>query len=329
MAKQDTNIILSDTQKNILNLEKKYMKKIEEMLHTNDFKEDLTRMEKSLKSSYSFLSDVWNLKNKVKIPAERLLRYHFYSKFEHIVGFYPSPISCDIAVETNDAILNIDIKTIDINGNKGDIHTIQFEHNQTSFKHKNVQASKSFKGFKVQSNLPTFDIETKKPILTYLLKIIYNDDGEDFYLSKGDEYPTMILTCLPNGELSDLFQNDLITNFKTYTYYSESDEEYFKEKFISITSDFNIIPNHKKHSYIEKKINIPFNWEKIFLSSRVGYYDLTTKQVWATVDIKNNKTVLRAVKSPNTGRFNVDFLTLRFDSEKKEWQGNKPFNDII
>ena len=204
MGTQLKNNSYTELQSVILDLEKKYFDFLDLLITSPQFIKDLENIENSIQSNYTYLANTWNLKNKLKIPAERLLRYHII-KNDIVCGFYPSPISCDLAVEVDDAIINIDIKTIDVIGNAGDITTIQFEHNQTSFRNKKVLGCGNFEGFEIKSNLPTIDPITKKPLLTYLLKIVYSDDEQSFNIFKNTGYPLMTLTCLPNGELSSLF----------------------------------------------------------------------------------------------------------------------------
>lgn len=329
MSSQKKDIKLTNEQKSILCLEKKYFNRLDELIHTKEFKHDLKKMEIDLNNIYKFLaSTVWNEKNKLKIPAERLFRYHMYRNFSGVQGFYPSPVSCDIAVETKDVILNVDIKTIDINGNSGDIYTIQFEHNQTSFKNKNVQAYSPFEGFIVPSNLPEIDVNTEKPILSYLIKVIYEDNGKEFKLSKSGTHPNIIITCLPNGKLSNLFENDLLTNNKTYTYYSSKDGVYYSEKLISSKEEY--ISQENKIEFIRKKCSLPKEWIPINLVSRLAFFDAEKEIVWATVDkTAQGKIFLCAVNKPNTGRFNEEYLTNRFDENGKPWIGNKKFFDIL
>ena len=331
MSSQKNNITLTNEQKKILKLEKKYFNIIEKIIHRKEFKKNLKNMEKDLNNIYNFLANVWNDKNKLKIPAERLFRYHLYHRFNGIKGFYPSPVSCDIAIETRDAILNVDVKTIDINGNSGDIYTIQFEHNQTSFKNKNVQAYPPFNGFKVPSNLPEIDINSGKPILSYLIKVIYEDDGSEFKLSRNGTHPNIIITCLPNGKLSNLFENDLLTNNKTYNYYSHKDGNYYSVKEISSKIEYNAqATDENKINFIRSRCSIPDSWVPITLVSRLAFYDPEKDVVWTTVDKVSKGTItLEAVKSPNTGRFNEEYLTNRFDENGRPWCGNKKYFDIL
>lgn len=313
----------------ILDLEKKYFDFIDSIISSTDFIKDLKNIENNIQFNYFYLSNTWNLKNKLKIPAERLLRYHII-KNNIVCGFYPSPISCDLAVEVNDAILNIDVKTIDVIGNSGDITTIQFEHNQTSFKNKKVLGCGNFEGFEIKSNLPTIDPITKKPLLTYLVKIIYSDNGKSFSIFKNTNYPLMTLTCLPNGELSSLFNNDLFSNAKNYNYFKKTDGAYYIPKKISSKHSYDILTSDKdKYEIIINNCCIPNTWNKIKIVDKLGFYDNDKKTLWVPV-LRGSKTSnkiyeLNAVKSPHTCRFDYKNLIDRYTSDNLSWNGIKSY----
>lgn len=329
MGAQLKNASYTKLQSTILDLEKKYFDFIDSLITSSKFIKDLENIETSIKSNYSYLANTWNLKNKLKIPAERLLRYHII-KNDIVCGFYPSPISCDLAVEVADAILNIDIKTIDTIGNAGDITTIQFEHNQTSFKNKKVLGDGNFEGFEIKSNLPTIDPITKKPLLTYLVKIVYSDNGQSFDIFKNTGYPLMTLTCLPNGELSSLFNNNLFSNAKNYNYFKKTDGEYYTPKKICQKSSYDILnSNEDKYKIMIKNCNIPNTWDKVKIVDKLGFYDNDTKTLWVPVlrgSKPSDKTYeLNAVKSPHTCRFDHTKLIKRYTSTNVCWNGIKSY----
>lgn len=330
MAIQNISYTRTNVQNNILELEKKYMDKIEEIFLSEEFINDLKRIEDQTREYYEILQEVWGKKNKIKEVSERLMRYYFYNKFE-TKSFYPSPISCDVAVELDDVILNVDIKTIDKVGNSGEIFTTQFEHNQTSFINDNVDVSLPFPGFKINSNIRAVDPRTNKPVLTYLLKICYADDGNGtFNLCNNDDYPTIILTCLPNGTLSNLFDNNLFANFKNYIYYSKIHG--YKPKKITEKSEYSNLTESDKYKIIENKTDIPSSWKRISGRSKIGYYDEEDKTVWFTVERKNGNhydIYLEAVKGGDTGRYNDSWLEERYDSQNERWQGQKKYYRLL
>lgn len=317
----------------ILDLEKKYFDFIDLLITSPKFIKDLENIENNIQSNYSYLANTWNLKNKLKIPAERLLRYHII-KNDIVRGFYPSPISCDLAVEVDDAIINIDIKTIDVIGNSGDITTIQFEHNQTSFKNKKVLENGKFEGFEIKSNLPTIDPITKKPLLTYLVKIIYSDNGQSFSIFKNTGYPLMTLTCLPNGELSSLFNNNLFYNIKNYNYFKTTDGPYYTPKKICSKTSYDTLTSDKeKYEIMINNCCIPKTWYKVKIVDKLGFYDDYEKTLWVPVlrgSKHSNKIYeLNAVKSPHTCRFDHTRLIERYTSNNSYWNGIKSYELTI
>ncbi|HHX32680.1 MAG TPA: hypothetical protein GX713_00415 [Mollicutes bacterium] len=332
MAKQDINKKRTKTQNNILDLEKLYMDKIEQIITSKKFLEDLKRIEAETQEYYTILQEIWGKKNKIKEASERLIRYYFYDYFK-VKSFYPTPISCDVAIELNDVVLNVDVKTIDKVGNSGEINTTQFEHNQTSFINKNVDASGSFPGFKIKSNLRAIDPRTNKPLLTYLIKILYADDGSgSFNFCNDSTYPTIVLTCLPNGILSNLFDNNLFTNFKNYKYYNKGHGAYYKPKYITDKSEYSKLTEEDKYKIIENKTYIPDTWQRISGRSKIGYYDTAERVVWFTVERKNGKhyeIFLNAVSGGDTGRYNDAWLHERYDSNNNFWNGQRKYFKLL
>ena len=332
MTQQDINITRSRLQNKILDLEKKYMNVIESIILSETFINDLKNIEAETKEYYELLDVIWGKKNKIKEASERLLRHHMYTNFEEAKKFYPSPISCDIALELEDIILNIDVKTIDKIGNYRELFSTQFEHNQTSFVNKKVLASGSFPGFPVQSNIKSIDPRTEKPILTYLVKIGYADNGNgNFEMINHSRFPSLVLTCLPNGTLSNLFDNDLFNNFKDYVYYSDRHGVYYKPKLITTKEEFNALNTEGKFHKIESTNQIPETWEKISINSKVGYYDRERNQLWWTQEKMEHRhwnIQLVAVQCGNTARFNDEWLEKRFDSQNVFWSGERKYFKI-
>ena len=332
MSKQKIDSERSDNQNKVLDLEKKYMDIIEKIVTSSEFISDLKNIEMETQEYYGILQEVWGKKNKIKEASERLLRHHMYTTFKEAEHFYPSPVSCDIALELDDVILNIDVKTIDKVGNKGELNSIQLEHNQTSFKNKLVEGSGSFPGLKVKANLQAVDPRTNKPVLTYLVKIGYSDNGHGvFKLINEESYPSIVITCLPNGLLSDLFDNNLFLNFKDYVYYNEHDGDYYIPKYISSKAEFNSLNDNNKFVLINQKADIPRSWEKIIKPNKVGYYDKEKNIVWYSVPKKKNnhwEVFLMAIKYGNTARFDALSLEKRYDSNNQEWLGERKYYKI-
>ena len=80
------------------------------------------------------------MKNKLKVPAERLVRHHIYTNLSNLItGIYPSPISSDLGIMTSDCVLCVDVKTVDTVGNRVDIGSTQVEPNQISFQNMRIR----------------------------------------------------------------------------------------------------------------------------------------------------------------------------------------------
>ncbi len=332
MAYQSLEIKPSIIQNSILDLEKKYMDKLEKIINSKEFLDDLKNIEAETREYYPILQEIWGKKNKIKEASERLLRYYLYNNFQ-TKSFFSAPISSDIAIELDDIILNVDVKTIDKVGNGGEIKTTQFEHNQTSFLNDNVDAFPPFPGFKIQSNLRAMDSRTNKPLLTYLIKIVYADSGKGaFSICNDSKTPTLILTCLPNGLLSNLFENNLFTNFKNYIYYNKSHGEYFKPKYITDEIEYSNLNKENMYKKIENAVYIPSDWQRIEGRSKLGYFDSNKEIGWFTVKRKkgnHQEIFLEAVKSGDTGRYNDAWLEKRYDSKNVYWSGQRKYYEVL
>lgn len=315
MSSQQTNIRRTSMQNTILDLEKKYFDILTNIVDSESFKDDLLTIEKEIRENYPRYRDVWNLKNKIKIPAERLVRHHIYTQLQDsIIGVYPSPISSDLGVMTDDCILCVDVKTLDTHGNAGDIDSTAVEPNQLSFQNTNhpyIQAA---------SNLDSIDHYTRRPVLTYVIKIIYTDNNYSFRLSRENK-PTLILTCIPNGELSNLFDFDIIQNFKTYSYYSEDDNPDYA--FHVIPEGYRQPANRKREYAADFCVNTK-HYQQVFIefnnSRKPAYFDPVHRVTWWLTSEKN-KPVIKAVKSGATTRLRNAFLEERYDSNNIAWTG--------
>lgn len=231
-------ITLNKTQIKIIDLEKKYMDFLKNLFKSDAFIQSMRKIENKIQKDYSQLQNFWQIKNKVAIALERITRFYIY-KNPASKGVYHSPISSDIAFYTNDALICLDTKTIDIDGNAGDEKWIQFERNQVSIKNRKKHSKPPFAGVHYHESLPTIDKHTKKPILTFFLCLIYQDNSSTFSIKR------MSLACVPNGELSSLYNFDLIKNYKTYHYITK---QYAKQL------------QRQGHYNLEPKKEIQSNW---------------------------------------------------------------------
>lgn len=324
MPNQNLSVQKTEMQNKILELEKKYFTILENVFTSQAFIDDLLLVEKEIRENYPKFQNTWNLKNKIKIPAERLVRHHVYTKLHDIItSVYPSPISSDLGIMTDDCVICIDVKTIDTVGNSVDISSTQVEPNQVSFQNTN------HKYIQTVSNLESIDHYSRRPVLTYVIKIIYTDDNYSFKLSRSDK-PSLVLACIPNGELSNLFDNDIIKNFKTYSYYTEADKPCFSSKLIPAQYD----TPEKRRDYVEDYCVNTLNFPKTIVEtdnrSKNAYFDVVNRCLWWETSI-NKKPAIRAVKSGSTARLSNEILKDRFDSKNNSWIGYKhlPIPDAL
>lgn len=318
MSIQNKTRYRSSMQDTILNLEKKYFSILEDIISSEDFIKDLLLIEKEIRENYPKFKDIWELKNKIKVPAERVIRHYMYMKLKDgIRGIYPSPISSDFGVKMDDCVICIDAKTLDTESNSGDIKATSAEPNQISFdnsRHKYIPTL---------SNLESIDHYSRLPVLTFILKIIYTDNNYSFTLARGT-YPSMVLACLPNGELSDLFDKDIIQNFKTYDYYTGKDGDCFLPHFIPKEYDTRSKrADYAKKYCIEDKGFIPVEIA-LERGRKQAYFDSINRCYW-WVTSDNNKSVIKALKNGKTMRISNNILEKRFDSSNEPWIGYKEY----
>lgn len=317
MSKQDYSIKRTKKQDEILDLEKKYYDVLENIIKSESFIDDLLLIEKEIRENYPKFKDTWDLKNKIKVPAERVIRHHVYLHLaDEIKGIYPSPISSDLGIRLKDCVLCIDSKTIDTENNAGDIRATAVESNQISFDNSNHKYVKSI------SNLESIDHYSRLPVLTYIIKIIYTDDSYSFKLSRRN-HPSMVLACIPNGELSNLFEKDIIQNFKTYEYYTEKDNPCYKVHEIPAKYSSKDSKAEYVEQYCTGKGYVPVEIE-LERSSKQAYYDVKNTCLWWQTS-RRNKPVISAVKNGSSTRVINDVLKDRYDSQNKKWIGYKEF----
>lgn len=312
MSKQSTSIQRNEYENNILDLEKKYFEIIKSVVMHDDFKRDLSLIEKEISDNYTKFDDLWNLKNKIKVPAERVVRHHLYVKMVDLIkGIFPSPLSSDFGIRTEDAVVCIDIKTIDTNGNEGDLRATSVEKNQTSFDNKN------YPYIKIPANLNAVDDYSRLPVLTYVVKIVYTDNGYSFKLCR-DNFPSMVLTCIPNGKIAKLFDYNIVANCKTYDYYNVRNDgvDYAPIELTEAEKNNNALIDAKCLARGFAKLN---NF------SKPAYYDSKTKCLWWKTSFAN-KSVIAPVKSGSSVRFLNEILKDRYDSKNQPWQGYIEWN---
>lgn len=309
MPKQDINISPKNRiEINILDLEKKYFSKLESIFKNATFKKNMHDMSLWVNSNYSYLSSIYKKANKVDIATQRLINYEVMKNLNNIVSVYASPISSDIAYETSDAIILIDSKTNSEIGNKNDFFD-DFHHgpNQTSFKHENFMKNSNFPGIPVFCDIPPIDPSSNKPILTFFLITSYYDDPKKqiFYWSKQD--PNIRLICLPNGEISHFFKNNIVHNAKDYLYVKHKVNGKQVERTLDKT--FQFPPNSIKISTGTGK------------KSNNGFYLPKTNETWVFIR-SAKKPVYKMPETMHERRILIDTIEDRYDSNGTLWKGH-------
>jgi hypothetical protein len=300
--KQDKNIKTTHTQKLILDLEKKYFNELSVLFQDQDFFSSLVDLQIWISSNYKRLHS-WKKANKCDLAVERLINFHTNTHYqEKIKKVYASPISSDIAFETDDAIINIDSKTVNFFSNELDWNQLQIGPNQSSFKNKNYFATHNYPGIPVEFHVDSRDSLTQKPVFTFILMIMYNDNGSSFTWHKRNKDFHIKFCCIPNGELSNLFHNDLIQNIKTYKYKTEMNS---KGKIVTI-----------------KKRNYPSNAIKVKVGRKPCFYDVSGKDTYGIIKSPNYSII----ESTNTIRMSFEDLKKRYDSVGVKWDGYREWD---
>ena len=250
--------------KNIRDLEKKYMDLIWKWVSSKEFEKDLKEIENYIKEHHSDLEIRYQIKNKIQLAAERLISFYIHKNMK-VLDIYSSPISSDFAFYTNDCLINIDAKTIDLDGNENDDKYIQFGPHQISFLNKPLFAKKikneNFAGITLLPGLEEIDSYSNLPCLTFFIGITYKDNRQDFNISH------LKLSNLPNGIVAkEDFDSDLIYNFKTYRYLKKNAASRFGEEYLPKNKDLPIssswIPfslrSNKIDTWLDTSLTNPF-----------------------------------------------------------------------
>lgn len=285
-------------------IEKFYFDNLSRIVVSDAFKSDLVEIEKYIIENYQNLHYHWGIKNKIKLAAERLVRFHVW-KSSGLTELYRTPLSSDVAFYVNDCVLNVDCKTIDLNGNRVDSNSLQCEPNQANFENKplypcEMPNGSEFEGFKYYPMLEKYS--KGRPVLSYFISIIYEDDGSRFNIDRIE------LVCLPHHEIvKNQFNSDIISNFKTYDYLDEKRATKFGEYFLPRTK-------------------IDPQWEEIVIGRTVRFLDssrlnpITNEPlIWGFVDKK-----YKIINGGHTIRINKNRISNR-TINGSSWQGHKIF----
>lgn len=287
----------------IRDIERFQMKNVVRIITSNSFKEDLNEIETFIKENYEKLHYHWGIKNKLKLAAERLVRFHLWKNYA-MVELYNTPLSSDVAFVSDDCVLNVDCKTIDLSGNAGDKKYIQCEPNQANFENINLNmcpiadTGLTYEGVSFYPVLEKY--YSNKPVLSYFIFINYHDDGSSFSIQE------LEVCCLPHNEsVKNDFNSNIIQNFKTYKYLKESQARKFNNHYLPVKTpkDHWIeFKNGSKTYYYDDKMKHPFDSEKLL--------------VWGLVAKK-----WHVVLGGETIRVKKDKIKARIDDNNHHWDG--------
>jgi len=174
----------------------------------------------------------------LEIGAERILHYVFSQGLKHPNS---SPIGADLMYETFDSFIHIDVKTVSESNWSDYKGKIAVQPNQTSY---------PLSKFGLSPNLPTHYSKTfkrnnqryKKLTLTYFIYVLHKHASDKIY--------SILLICMPNGELYDIYGDKILQAGKTrnsvrYVFKEEprfillSDKrEVFRVEFLIKSKDF-------------------------------------------------------------------------------------------
>lgn len=339
ISQQRKDLDYTDSQKKVLELEKKYMTRLKEIFTGINFNNNMKNcidLTKNIIIQESSMG-TWGKTNPIEIAFERMIHFTIYQEFgEEIIGPYPSPITSDIGVILNDAILNIDAKSNSFTSNKGDLLQLQLKNNQLSFKTKpfggNIWEFKSYQS-------PYFE---DKPNLTFFLNLAYaqNEKGSTkgfdlLDINQKNKYgiKDMTLVSVPNAEISKLFDFNLAYGFKSYDSigdilfnFKEQDEKNIilsdnKMKIDSLIKDkFPELYKEKKDLVLEHELVQMTTPKAVFVTKNNDKYK------FKKLGKSNGYTIDFCKVEPSTARIKFDVLENRFDHNKDPWKGFEAFD---
>ena len=230
-------------QKKVLNLEKYYFKILYKIFSQEKFINGLKAIMENINKDWKKIHKVWDKENVVDLAVERHINYWVYNDpllkndDEKIESIYPSVISSDTAFVTNKAVINIDSKTINVEGNKNDWRRQTVGCNQMSFDNDLFYSPRKKIHVPITNLLEPY--YKSKPVLSFFLSTLYFIDKENetdswyvdsdhinkpYYKSKTKNKTKVIedylknikFACMPHNDLSDLFNNKIVHGVKSY-----------------------------------------------------------------------------------------------------------------
>jgi hypothetical protein len=194
-----------DKLRRIEKLEKKYFLNILKVLKENiHLVEDRLTF---LNRNKQYWEENQKLDNAIAIGVQELIRAIIYRHFTNWKPFF-LPVCSDTAFETEDVIVNLDIKTVKEIDNDAKQGYLQIRPNQMSY------PNKPFNGVPWHPHQPTIiknNDEKELYTLSFFVKFIWTRKQNDEI-----DITEIVLSSIPNGILSKEYGDDFIINYKTY-----------------------------------------------------------------------------------------------------------------
>jgi len=186
-------------------LEKKYFQELKRAIE--DKKEFIRERLEFINDSQENWKGLFKLDNEIQKGAQEIVRAIIFRAFLDWKPF-SLPISSDTAFETNDAVINLDIKTVKNIDNDAKQGYLQVRRNQISYPNKEIR------GVSWKPHQPTrITIKSKIfPTFSYFVKFIWAREGDKIIIKE------IVICSVPNGELSKIYGDDFLINYKTYAY---------------------------------------------------------------------------------------------------------------
>ena len=132
------------------------------------FKDELKAIMEDINKNWAKIHTIWGKENVIDIPVERHVNFRIYRDKllrNRIQSVYSSVISSDTAFVTEDAVVNIDSKTISFRRNAPDWKRQSVGCNQISFNNKLNFTSHTKGQVKITSLLQPY--HNSKPVLSF------------------------------------------------------------------------------------------------------------------------------------------------------------------
>jgi len=230
--------------KEIESLEKKYFLNILKALKENMglLEDRLTFFNKNKR----YWKDILKLDNLIAIGVQELVRCIIFRRFKSWKPFF-LPVCSDTAFESNNAVINIDIKTVKEIDNDAKQGYIQVRPNQISYPNRSV---KGIPWIPYQPTVIKGNKNRKLYSFSFFVKFIWSRKT-----SNEVDIKEIVLASVPNGLLAKKYGKDFIVNYKTYQFNELSEIK-------AISKKGKIIERWKSEGRTFVKLNDSTIWSK-------------------------------------------------------------------